>query len=209
MKNALLTVVMFGFALTCMALNAHAQMGDITFSRVVGGPESMVDSIDFNFNTTATVSLDALGPNNAYDVINGVFSGIPSVGLFLVSTSTSTPTPTPTGASFGLVAPGDVIDPNDSETTSTFSNELNLLTAAAIGDDLFVGFISDINEVGFFEVTFTDPDGPGDPDWNGTITFSNGLWSSSAIVVPTGIPEPSSTVILGLFASLAATRRKR
>lgn len=205
MKKALLTAVVFGFALTCMVSSANAQGGDITFSRNTTS-EVEVDTIDFIFGTASSISLDQLGTDNAFNVTNisaFVDGDPPLVELFLDMGPDNPVT------SFGFVSRGNMIDP--ANTPSNFISDpvdgLNLLASAVNGSDIYIGFATENDEVGYFRVGFDDPDGPA--NWNGTVTFSDGLFSSSAIVVGSAVPEPASAVILGLFACLVATRRKR
>jgi len=108
-----------------------------------------------------------------------------------------------TGLEF--VTLGEVLAPDP----TIFDNpSLDLQSQADTGTPAFIGFVTDTEQVGYFQVVFDDPDGG---DFNGTVTFLEGELgvSGASVVVGPSIPEPSSAVLVALFASAPLLRRRR
>ena len=195
--QAAFTVALAVVTIAMTAQFSHAQTEPITFTQTGGSSVSSL-TFPFNFNSSASFTIDQL-IGQTFDVTNGDQFGL-QVVLGLAPSSPVT--------SFGVVQPGDRIDPDDSETTSTFAmapgeTELDILSEAEMGDDIFVGFLSDDSRAGFFLVSFDDADGG---EFNGSLTFSEGqigIEANTAVTVPSAIPEPSALALLALLGGVA------
>ena len=162
----------------------------ITFTNVAGG-QTNVSEFDTLFGQQLQVAIDQLGTSVALAQNNDtfgveIFQAGPVVGL-------------------EFVALGDALVPDP----SVFDNStLDLQNQADTGTPAFIGFLTDTDQVGYFQVSFDDPDGG---DFNGTVTYLSGElgFSGASVVVGPSIPEPSSAVLVALLASAPLLRRRR
>lgn len=185
-KNTPLAIAAM-MVLLCWQSSVQAQLETITFSRL-SGSESMVDMIEFvSGDTDNEIAIDQLGAVAAIIQNNDAFGS----ELFLS-------TPDSSIDRVGFVGIGELLTFGDNPSFA--SDFLDLTSAAAIGDEVYVGFESGGN-VGYFNVSFDTV--------SDSIFYSSGVFGSGGESLIVAIPEPSAILLLTIAGGIAAIRRRR